>query len=134
MAKFRFQDLEIWRSSIDIAGKLLVLQTALKRKTLQTRRAAHGLRNDYVKQHCRRIWLTLLKGIYNSLNIARRSTCKNANISILLERHPLISKVEFQGLLDKLDKSCHKITSFQRSLKRDDNSALHRLRALRLAL
>ena len=50
------------------------------------------------------------------LNIARRSTFENANITIILNRRKLLEEKEMNILLEQLDILCRKITNFQKSL------------------
>jgi len=122
--KFRFQDLEIWKSSIEIAEALFEVADRLELKKLfrfaeQLRGAGMSMSNN-IAEGCGSL---SKKEFANFLNIARRSTFENANILILLERRYLISKSELQVLLDKLDKLCRQITNFQKTLKRDDSDS-----------
>jgi four helix bundle protein len=125
VVKFRFQDLEIWKSSIEIAEALFDVADRLELKKLfrfaeQLRGAGMSMSNN-IAEGCG----SLSKREFgNFLNIARRSTFENANILILLERRDLISKSELQVLLDKLDKLCRQITNFQKTLKRDDSGSV----------
>lgn len=57
------------------------------------------------------------KDFANFLNIARRSTFENANITILLRRRNLISSNTESELLEKLDKLSRKITTFKKTLR-----------------
>jgi four helix bundle protein len=120
--KFRFQDFEIWKSSIEIAGKLFDIADRLEAKKLfrfaeQLRGSGMSMSNNIAEGS----GSLSQREFVNFLNIARRSTFENANILILLERRSLISQPELQVLLDKLDKLCRQITNFQKILKRDDS-------------
>jgi four helix bundle protein len=122
LVKFRFQDFEIWKSSIEIAEVLFDVADRLEAKRLfrfaeQLRGSGMSMSNNIAEGS----GSLSQKEFVNFLNIARRSTFENANISILLERRSLISQAELQGLLDKLDKLCRQITNFQKTLKRDDS-------------
>jgi four helix bundle protein len=57
------------------------------------------------------------KEFKNFLNIAQRSTFKNANILILIERRNLIPSHQLDENLNNLDKLCRQITNFIKSLK-----------------
>jgi len=125
VVKFRFQDLEIWKSSIEIAEVLFDVADRLEAKRLfrfaeQLRGSGMSMSNNIAEGS----GSLSRKEFVNFLNIARRSTFENANIIILLERRSLISQAELQGLLDKLDKLCRQITNFQKTLKRDDSSSV----------
>ena len=118
MAKFRFQDLEIWQLSIETADELFTIADDLEKQHLfrfaeQLRSAGMSISNNIAEGS----GSSSNKDFQHFLNIARRSTFENANILILLRRRDIISDVKLSGLLDKLDLLCRKITSFQRSLK-----------------
>jgi four helix bundle protein len=51
------------------------------------------------------------------LNIARRSTFENANVLIVMEKRKLVDESEVTVLLQRLDRLCRKITSFQKALR-----------------
>lgn len=118
MAKFRFQDLEIWQLSIETADELFTIADTLEKQHLyrfaeQLRGAGMSISNNIAEGS----GSSSSKDFQHFLNIARRSTFENANILILLQRRDIISDVQLSGLLDKLDRLCRKITNFQRSLK-----------------
>ena len=118
MAKFRFQDLEIWRMAIDIADGLFDIAEVLDKKKLyrfaeQLRGAGMSMSNNIAEGS----GSSSKKEFIQFLNIARRSTFENANILILLQRRELISAQVLQKLLDQLDHLCRMITNFQKSLK-----------------
>ena len=118
MAKFRFQDLEIWQLSIETADELFTIADDLEKQHLyrfaeQLRGAGMSISNNIAEGS----GSSSKKDFQQFLNIARRSAFENANILILLQRRDIISDVWLSGLLDKLDLLCRKITSFQRPLK-----------------
>jgi len=118
MAKFRFQDLEIWRMAIDIADELFDISERLDKKRLyrfaeQLRGAGMSMSNNIAEGS----GSISKKEFIQFLNIARRSTFENANILILLQRRKLIEKETLGNLLDKLDHLSRKITKFQKSLR-----------------
>jgi four helix bundle protein len=117
MAKFRFEDLEIWKMSIDIANELFDISDKLETKKLyrfaeQLRGAGMSMSNNIAEGS----GSNSKKEFYQFLNIARRSTFENANILILLEKRKLIDSNTLDLLLPKLDTLCRKITNFQKSL------------------
>ena len=118
MAKFRFQDLEIWQLAIEIADELFDIADILENKKLyrfaeQLRAAGMSMSNNIAEGS----GSDSVKDFGNFLNIAKRSTFENANIIILLRRRNFItSKIESE-ILEKLDKLSRKITSFKKSLR-----------------
>jgi four helix bundle protein len=118
MVKFRFQDLEIWQLSIEIADKLFDLADNLERKKLfrfaeQLRAAGMSTPNNIAEGS----GSDSKRDFANFLNIAKRSTFENANIVMMLKRRKLItSETEIQ-LLEELDKLSRKITRFKKTLK-----------------
>jgi four helix bundle protein len=118
MIKFRFQDLRIWESSIQIADELFDLANELEKKKLyrfaeQLRGAGMSMSNNIAEGS----GSSSIKEFAQFLNIARRSTFENANILILLERRGLVKKDLLEKLLGNLDLLCRQITTFQRTLK-----------------
>lgn len=118
MAKFRFQDLEIWKIAIEIADGLFYISDELEEKKLfrfaeQLRGAGMSMSNNIAEGS----GSNSARDFSNFLNIARRSAYENANILILLEKRALISTDILDRHLDDLDLLCRKITNFQRSLK-----------------
>ena len=116
-AKFRFQDLEIWKMAIEIADELFDIahhdNKRLYRFAEQLRGAGMSMSNNIAEGS----GSNSTKDFSHFLNIARRSTFENANILILLQRRKLINDDILENLLDKLDHLCRMITKFQRSLK-----------------
>jgi four helix bundle protein len=118
MAKFRFQDLKIWHSAIEIANELFDIADDLERKRLyrwaeQLRGSGMSMSNNMAEGS----GSSSKKDFSNFLNIARRSTFENENALILFEMRKLISRDQRDQLLTKLDVLCRRITSFQKSLK-----------------
>jgi hypothetical protein len=100
MAKFRFQDLRIWQSSIQIADELFDLADKLERMKLY--------------RFAEQLWGKEFKLF---LNVARRSAFENANILILLRRRNILDETTLKKHLDQLDCLCRQITNFRDSLK-----------------
>ncbi len=118
MSRFRFQDLEIWQASIEIADKLFDIADELEKNHLyrfaeQLRAAGMSMSNNIAEGS----GSNSKKEFYQFLNVARRSTFENANILILLQKRDLITEEQIHLLLDQLDHLCRKITNFQRSLR-----------------
>ena len=118
MAKFRFQDLEIWQMAIEIADELFDIADDLYKRRLyrfaeQLRGSGMSMSNNIAEGS----GSNSSKEFHQFLNIARRSTYENANILIILSRRKLIQQEVLEKLLDKLDHLCRKITNFQKTLR-----------------
>jgi four helix bundle protein len=118
MAKFRFQDLEIWKVAIEIGDELFDISDKLDKKRLyrfaeQLRGAGMSMSNNIAEGS----GSSSKKEFIQFLNIARRSTFENANILILLRRRKLIEEGTVEKLHDKLDHLCRMITKFQKTLR-----------------
>lgn len=117
MAKFRFQDLEIWSMSIALSERLFDIADDLERNRLyrfaeQLRGAAMSVSNNIAEgsgAHSK-------KEFARYLGIARKSAFENANILILLARRGWVERSELYALLDELELLCRKISSFQKAL------------------
>jgi len=118
MAKFRFQDLNIWQLAIEVADKLFDIADELESKRLyrfaeQLRGAGMSMPNNIAEGS----GSTSRREFIQFLNIARRSTFENANILILLTKRNFINEAVTNELLDQLDMLCRKITNFQKTLR-----------------
>ena len=118
MAKFRFQDLKIWQSSIQIANELFDIADDLEQKRFyrfaeQLRGSGMSMSNNIADGS----GSNSTRDFSKFLNIARKSTFENANILVLLRMRELIDEQTLEKLLDSLDKLCRQITKFQKSLK-----------------
>lgn len=116
-SKFRFQDLEIWKSAVEIADELFDIADGLEKKHLfrfaeQLRAAGMSMSNN-IAEGSGSEWKKEFK---NFLNIARRSAFENANILIILNRRKLLKDDIVERLLDKLDKESRMITNFKKTL------------------
>ena len=117
MVKFRFQDLKIWQSAIEIADELFNIADALERKKLyrfaeQLRGSGMSVSNNIAEGS----GSSSKKDFKNFLNYARRSAFENANILIILERRGLIDTVQLDKKLTDLSILSRQITNFQKSL------------------
>ena len=93
MNRFRFQDLEIWKESIEIGNILFDIADRLEENKLyrfseQLRGAAMSISNNIAEGS----GSTSKKEFSYFLNIARRSTFENANIVLILNRRNLITE------------------------------------------
>jgi len=118
MVKFRFQDLQIWQMSIEIADELFEIADELEKNKLfrfaeQLRGSGLSMSNNIAEGS----GSTSNKEFNQFLNIARRSLFENANVIIVLNRKNLISEIKKNELLEKLDHLSRKITSFKNTLK-----------------
>ena len=117
MAKFRFQDLEIWKLAIEIADELFDIANDLEQRKLfrfadQLRGSGMSMSNNISEGS----GSSSNKVFHRYLDIARSSTFENANITIVLARRKIIGEKQENELLDKLDHLCRKITNFQKTL------------------
>lgn len=118
MAKFRFEDLDIWKLAIDIADKLFNVADSLEEKKFfrfseQLRAAAMSMSNNIAEGS----GSDSDKDFANFLNIARRSVFENANILIILHRRNLIPEKQLNEGLEDLDHLGRQITNFKRTLR-----------------
>jgi four helix bundle protein len=118
MAKFRFQDLEIWQMAIELGDKLFDIADELERRRLyrfaeQVRSAGMSMSNNIAEgSGC-----PSDKEFARFLDIARRSTFENANIVIILARRKLLDEKTQNALLEAFDHLSRKITNFKPTLK-----------------
>ncbi len=118
MVKFRFQDLQIWQMSIEIADELFEIADELEKKKLyrfaeQLRGSGLSMSNNIAEGS----GSTSNKEFKQFLNIARRSLFENANVLIVLHRRKLLNETKMDDLLSKLDHLSRKITLFKNTLK-----------------
>jgi len=116
--KFRFQDLKIWQSAIEITDDLFDIADDLEKKKLyrfaeQLRGSGMSVSNNIAEGS----GSSSKKDFKNFLNFARRSTFENANILIILERRRLINADQLDKKLTDLSILSRQITNFQKSLK-----------------
>ncbi|HDP16398.1 MAG TPA: four helix bundle protein [Candidatus Omnitrophica bacterium] len=119
MAKFRFQDLQIWKFSIEIAEELFDIADDLESKKLfrfaeQLRGAAMSVPNNIAEGSGSESG----RDFSNFLNIARRSIFENANILIILNKRGLVSEKQLNKGLEGLDYLGRQVTNFKRTLRK----------------
>ena len=116
--KFRFEDLEIWKFSVEISIKLFELADDLEAKKRyrfaeQIRGSALSTPNNIAEGS----GSTSKKEFIQFLNIARRSIFENANMLIIFNKINLIEDGFMNELLKDLDTLGRMITAFSRRLK-----------------
>lgn len=117
MIRFRFQDLEIWKESIELGNILFDIADSLEEKRLyrfaeQLRGAGMSMSNNIAEGSGSNSKIEFK----NYLNIAKRSTFENANIVIILNKRGLIDDNTMNSILERLEILCRRITNFQKSL------------------
>ena len=115
---FRFQTLDIWQRSIEVAEDLFDLADELDRRKLfrfaeQLRDAALSMSNNIAEDS----GSNSIKEFAQFINIAKRSVFENANMVIIFERRKYITSDRKEKSLTQLDELSRMMTSFRRSLK-----------------
>jgi len=115
---FRFQNLDIWKKAVEIGMELFDIADELDRKHLyrfaeQLRASALSMSNNIAEGS----GSTSRKEFNQFLNVARRSTFENANMTIIYQMRQLISGEQKEHLLEELDRLCRMISGFARSLR-----------------
>ena len=118
MAKFRFQDMEIWQLAIAIGKRLLEIADDLERRKLyrfadQMRGAALSVSNNIAEGS----GSDSNKEFAQFLNIAKRSCFEDANMVIVFAQRGLIGNEAHEELLEALDEESRKIQNFKKSLR-----------------
>ena len=118
MAKFRFEDLEIWQLARTLAVKLHRLAEDLDRKRLyryaeQLRAAGLSLTNNIAEGS----GSTHPQEFKQYLNIARRSLFEDTSMLMVFESLGLFSRAQIDEILGDCDILSRKITNFSRSLR-----------------
>jgi len=116
--KFRFEDLDVWKSAVDISLKLFAIADALEKKKLfrfteQVRGAGLSMPNNIAEGSGSKS----NKKFVQFINIARRSVFENASMLIIFCKINLIESNSLNELLLELDKLGRMLTSFSKSLE-----------------
>jgi four helix bundle protein len=116
-AHWRFEDLEIWQLSRDLAVKFHRAADRLNDRRLyryaeQLRAAGLSLSNNIAEGS----GSTHQREFIQYLNIARRSLFEDASMLLVFETLGLFESEEIDGLLIDCDTLSRKITNFSRSL------------------
>ncbi|WP_229254049.1 four helix bundle protein [Dyadobacter sp. NIV53] len=115
--KFRFEDLEIWKLSVEIGDALFDVADSLEARKLfrfaeQLRGAGLSISNNIAEGS----GSTSNREFDQFLNYARRSVYECANIIIILQRRNHITEDMRVTIFNKLDEISRKITSFRKVL------------------
>jgi len=117
MAKFRFQDLEIWKEAIELGLMFFDIADELEQKKLfrfadQCRGVGMSIPNNISESTG-----TNMKGEQQQLlRYSRRECFEAANILILLEKKSLTSKEKLNSVFNRLDIECRRIQAYSDSL------------------
>ena len=119
MAKFRFEDLEIWIEAIRIAQQLFRIADELERKKLwrfadQIRGVALSMPNNISES----TGTDKIGEQQQLLRYSRRECFETANMLIILRMEDHIDEDEKVNLLDRLDVQSRKISRYSKSLER----------------
>ena len=117
MAQFRFQNLEIWKRSIEIADRLLDIAVEMDERKFfrfsdQLRGAALSISNNIAEG----AGSASNKEFAQFLNFAKRSCFENANMLILFCRRGLIGETLRDDLLKEIETESKMIEAFRKSL------------------
>lgn len=118
MVKFRFQDLAIWKKSIEISDVIFDISEELEKRHYyrwaeQLRAAGLSISNNIAEGS----GSSSVREFIQFLNFARRSAFETANILFILHKRDIIDQKVFELLLDQTDYLSRQITKFQNSLK-----------------
>ena len=117
MAKFRFEDLDIWKRSIEIGDGLFDIADDLQKKRKyrfaeQLYGAGMSLSNNIAEGS----GSFSDKDFANFLNISRRSVFECANILVILARRKLLDQKTKDRYFNELDELSRMITNFRKRL------------------
>jgi len=115
---FRFQDLEVWQRSADVAGLLSDVADSLEQRKKfrfaeQLRSAALSISNNIAEGS----GSGSKKDFRNFLNIAHRSAFECASMLLVFDRRKLVPTESIATLLDELQRICRMLTSLSRTLE-----------------
>jgi four helix bundle protein len=114
---FRFENLDIWKKSIEIARKLFDITEELEKKRLykfaeQLRGTALSASNNIAEGS----GSNSKKEFIQFLNIAKRSCFENANMMILFEKRGYLKTDIKQTILSEIEDLCRMISGFIKTL------------------
>ncbi len=118
MAHFRFEDLDIWKNAIELAGSLFDVAEDLENKKFfrfaeQLRSASLSISNNIAEGS----GSDYSKDFKVFLNYSRRSLFETVNMLLFLKNRGILTEDETKRLLDDLDVLSRQIMTFKRSLK-----------------
>lgn len=121
MAKFRFEDMEIWKLSIEIGDQLFDIADELQeKKKFRFAEQLYGAGMSFSNNIAEGAGSFSDKDFANFLNIARRSVFECANILIVLQRRTLVQDEVKEKLFDQLDSLSRMITNFRKNLLKNN--------------
>jgi four helix bundle protein len=114
---WRFEDLEIWKKTLDLAVKFHLIAERLDKRRFyryaeQLRAAGLSISNNIAEGS----GSTHKQEFIQFLNISRRSLFEDASMLLLFERLGLLENTEVDELRWNCDEESRKITSFSRTL------------------
>lgn len=117
MAQFRFQNLDIWKESIELSNSLFDISDMVEkahkyRFAEQLRGAVMSISNNISEGS----GSFSNRDFANFLNMSRRSIFEVVNILTIFERRGFIQKDEFEIYVNRLDVLSRKVTNFRKSL------------------
>ncbi len=115
---FRFENLEIWKKSVEIAERLFDIADELERKKLykfaeQLRGAALSISNNIAEGS----GSNSKKEFVQFLNFTKRSCFENANMVIIFEKLGYLENQLKQEILSELEELCRMMSGFIKNLK-----------------
>jgi four helix bundle protein len=115
---FRFQDLDVWQRSADLAGVLSDVADGLEQRKKfrfaeQLRAAALSISNNIAEGS----GSGSKRDFRHYLNIAHRSAFECASMILVFERRNLIPPEAINSLLDELQIVCRMLTALSRTLQ-----------------
>ena len=114
---FRFENLDIWKKSIEIAKELFDIADDLEKRKLykfaeQLRSAALSASNNIAEGS----GSNSKKEFIQFLNFAKRSCFENANMMILFEKRGYVKTNLKQNILLEIEDLCRMISGFIKTL------------------
>ncbi len=117
MIKFRFQDLDVWKLSVEIANHLFDISEELDKMKFykfaeQLRAAGLSISNNIAEgsgsEHSNEFKYFL--------NVARRSAFECANIILVLRQRSIIKEEVAQTVLEKLDRQSRMLNNLKKTI------------------
>ena len=117
MAKFRFEDLEIWREAISIASDLFRIARNLEEQKLfrfadQLRGCGIGIPNNIAES----TGTSMIKEQQQLLRYAKRECFEAANILVILVNESLVSNESKDELFTRIEILSRRIQSYSNAL------------------
>lgn len=122
MAKFRFEDLEIWQEAVSLARELFLIANELEQKKLwrfadQLRGAAIGIPNNISESTAS----DRLREQQQLLRYAKRECYESANMIMIFHLENHVTKEKRFMLFNRLDVLSRRIDSYSDSLEKKFN-------------